>query len=267
MKLGLIQICASNDIEQNLNKLEAWLRQASEEGAELVLLPENFALMPNHASEKLATQETPGEGRVQGWLSRISAELKIWIVAGSFPIQSDDKNRPFARCLIYNPQGQLDSYYDKIHLFYVAVSEQETYLESADTHAGHQPLIIEVAGVKIGISICYDVRFPELYRYFQSEGVELALVPAAFTLKTGQAHWELLLKSRAVENLFYVAAANQTGTHANGRQTYGHSLAVDPWGKLIGAMAEEEGLLVVDIEQAKLAAIRSRFPAHLHRKL
>ncbi|WP_251358056.1 carbon-nitrogen hydrolase family protein [Kangiella sp. TOML190] len=267
MKLGLIQICGSNNVEHNLNKIEPLLRQAAEQGAQLVLLPENFALMPNHSAEKLANQERQGQGKVQAWLSRVSAELNIWIVAGSFPIQSDDIKRPYARCLIYNSQGQLDSYYDKIHLFDVAVSEQEQYLESADTQAGEQPQIIEVAGLKIGISICYDLRFPELYRYFQSQGVELALVPSAFTYKTGQAHWELLLKTRAVENLFFVAAANQTGIHANGRQTYGHSLAIDPWGKVLASLEAEEGLLVVNIEQSKLATIRRRFPAHLHRKI
>ncbi len=267
MKLALLQITSSHRLNENLEKIKCLLLDAKQQGAKVVVLPENFALMQKHSSEKLALQEALGNGPVQDWLQKVSSELSLWIIAGSFPISSGDKNKPFARCLVYNPSGQLVTFYDKIHLFDVELANGETYLESEDTSAGDSPQLLTIDDFTIGLSICYDLRFPELYRYYQKQGADIVLVPSAFTQKTGEQHWQLLLKARAVENLLYLAGVNQTGIHSNGRQTYGHSQLIDPWGKLVASLQQQESVLVIELSKQKIDAVRSRFPAHLHRKL
>ncbi|NVJ68403.1 MAG: carbon-nitrogen hydrolase family protein [Gammaproteobacteria bacterium] len=257
---------SSDSVQENLAKIERILEQATET-FDLLVLPENFAQMASRAKDKLITQEFFGNGVVQDWLAKISKQYQCWLVAGSFPIRSEDENRPFARCLVYSPKGEFDSYYDKIHLFDVAVSEAEAYCESNDTFAGNKPQLIEISGYKVGLSICYDLRFPELYRLYQEKGADLILAPSAFTYATGKCHWDILLKSRAIENLCYVAAANQTGVHANGRRTYGHSKVISPWGETLAKLAQEEGLLFCQLDKQKLASVRERFPALTHRKL
>lgn len=266
MKIALVQITSSDSLQDNLSKIEKLV--AAQQGEfDLLLLPENFALMATSSKAKLEVQEIQGKGPVQDWLSQFSQKHQCWTVAGSFPISSDDVNKPFARCLVYAPNGELEDYYDKIHLFDVAVSESESYCESADTSAGVKPITLQIKDFKVGLSICYDLRFPELYRLYQEQSVDLVLVPSAFTYQTGKQHWDTLLRARAIENLYFVAATNQTGTHANGRQTYGHSQVIDPWGKVIAGLEEEEGIIICDISKKRLDQVRKNFPAHNHRKL
>lgn len=267
LKIGLIQMCSSNSWDLNRRKIESLLENPDLNSSDLILLPENFACMQNSREEKIEIQENHNEGPVQEWIKSISKKFGIWLVAGSFPISSQVKGKPFARCLVSNPDGEFEAHYDKIHLFDVEVAQGESYFESEDTQSGDSPQIIEVKGVKIGLSICYDVRFPELYRDYQQSGVQLVLVPSAFTFNTGKLHWDTLLSARAIENLFYVAAANQTGTHPNGRATYGHSQIVDPWGKVMVQLDSNEGFITADIDVAHLSAIRNSFPSHNHRKL
>ncbi len=257
---------SSNLVKENLAKIEKFLALNTEQ-FNLLILPENFAQMAKYAQEKLQTQEIFGQGFVQTWLSDLSKEYQCWIIAGSFPIQSEDTSKPFARSLVYNPNGALETYYDKIHLFDVAVSQSEAYCESNDTQPGLEPTIVEINSFKVGLSICYDLRFPELYRYYQQQDVDLLVAPSAFTYETGRCHWDLLLKSRAVENLCYMAAVNQTGFHANGRRTYGHSQIISAWGETVAELEEQEALFIYELSKEHLAKIRGQFPAHTHRKL
>ncbi len=265
MKVAALQYTASADLEANLSKLESMLETCHKTKVDMCLLPENFALMPVSSSQKLAIQEHHQKGRVQDWLAKMSAKFGLYLIAGSFPIESNDPKRPYARCLVYDNTGCLISYYDKIHLFDVGVSANESYCESTDTMAASKPVIVDIKGFKVGLSICYDLRFPELYRYYQTQGVELIVAPSAFTYVTGKAHWDTLLKARAVENLCYLLAANQTGVHDNERRTYGHSKIIDPWGADLIQLAEEEGIISYQISKEVIASIRERFPAHTHR--
>ncbi|GGF06410.1 nitrilase [Kangiella profundi] len=265
--VGLVQMTSSSRIEDNLERAEAIIEQLVEQGAEVIVLPESFALMEKYNGQKLEHLEQHGNGLIQSWMSSIARKQKVLLVGGTIAIQSDIESRPYARCYIYDEQGIELTHYDKIHMFDVSVKEGESYSESANTLAGERPVVFEWNNIKFGCSVCYDLRFPELYRYYQTHNVDVILAPSAFTLATGKVHWKLLLQARAVENLAFVVAPNQTGTHDNQRKTYGHSMTVDPWGAIVGELAEQQGGLLCNLDLSKIETIKEKFPVHQHRKL
>lgn len=265
--VGLVQITSSSSIEDNLNRSEEIIEQLVRQGAQAIVLPESFALMEKYNGQKLEYLEQHGNGPIQSWMSEIAKKHQVLLVGGTIAIQSNIENRPYARCYIYSEDGNELTHYDKIHMFDVSVKEGESYSESANTLAGERPVVFEWNNIKFGCSVCYDLRFPELYRYYQTHNVDVILAPSAFTLATGKVHWKLLLQARAVENLAFVVAPNQTGTHDNQRKTYGHSMTVDPWGAIVGELAEKQGGLLCNLDLSKIESIKEKFPVHQHRKL
>lgn len=273
MRAACLQMNSSNQIEENLQFVAQHLDEAKATGVDLLLLPENFAHMPAKSSE-LHVEDSSG-GEVQDFLAAQSRQYQITLVAGSVAVRSRQDQNPSARCLVYEDGHQVSSY-DKIHLFDVDLPGRESYRESASYAAG-DPLaanlvVAQTSKAKLGLSICYDLRFPEMYRYLTSQGAEILLVPSAFTYRTGKAHWRSLLRARAIENQVFVMAAAQTGVHASGRQTWGHSIIIDPWGKVVAEMTDtqdsaETGLLFADLDLTKIAEVRQSLPAQSHRRL
>ncbi len=274
MKVAAIQMVSGTQLQSNLDCAHGWLRAAAQEGAELALLPEYFCLLGQHERDKLAIQEPFGAGPIQRLLGASARELGLWIVAGTLPLSVErDAAQPdgasdhvYNSTLVYSPAGQCVARYDKIHLFRFD-SAQERYDESRVLRAGSAPVGFELTARdgqrwRVGLSICYDLRFPELYRAYARAGVDLLLVPSAFTHTTGQAHWELLLRARAIENLAFVVAAAQGGHHQNGRRTWGHSMLVDPWGAVIAHRAEEgAGLVSAELAFGRIDSCRAQLPA------
>ncbi|GAA0200652.1 carbon-nitrogen hydrolase family protein [Kangiella japonica] len=267
INIGLIQMSSSSVVEDNLKKAEKLIAQSVSDGAEMVVLPETFALMEKYNGQKLDFVEPHLEGPIQSWMQRVAKEYRVALVGGTIAIQSSVADRPFARCYVWDEQGELITYYDKIHMFDVAVKDDEVYSESDNTLAGYQTRSFDYRGIKFGLSVCYDLRFPELYRKYQAESVNVILAPSAFTLKTGEVHWQLLLQARAVENLCFMVAANQTGVHDNKRKTFGHSMFVGPWADVLGALGDEEGYINQTLEIGQIDTIKKRFPVHTHRRL
>ena len=266
MKIGSIQMNSSDSVQENLSLTESLLIQATYRKVEIVLLPENFAFMGYPKQLVNEIMEDYGDGPIQTFLKEQSKQLGISIIAGSIPIKNADESRSFARSIAYDDQGNEIAYYDKIHLFDVEVNGK-AYNESASIEAGRDVINFMTGSelnVKVGLSICYDVRFPELYR--QLGEIDIITVPAAFTYETGQAHWHTLLASRAIENLCYVVGSAQWGEHYGNRKTYGHSMIVDPWGEIKDELPVGNGLVVSEIDLDHLAEIRSKFPALSHRR-
>jgi nitrilase len=232
------------------------------------VLPENFAFMGKNELDKLQIQEKFGHGLIQDFLAQQAKQLGIWIIGGTIPIASQDPNKVYAACLVYNDQGQCVARYDKIHLFDVTVTPNtEIYRESNAITPGEKIVVVDTPVGRVGLAVCYDIRFPELFREMLKQDVEIIALPTAFTLKTGQAHWEVLTRARAIENQCYLIAACQTGTHENGRQTYGHSLIIDPWGKILNCLPDTIGTVTADINLLKLQEIRQTFPTIKHIKI
>lgn len=258
MRLAAVQMTSGGDVAANLHDAQALVADAARQGAALVLLPEYFGIMGRRASDKVTVRESDGEGMQQAWLARTAQRHGITLVGGCVPIASADPSRVRSACLVYGPDGALIARYDKIHLFRYRDPDGD-YDESRTIEPGRDPVAFDTAYGRVALSICYDVRFPELYRALGE--VKLILVPAAFTYPTGHAHWSLLLRARAVENQCYVLAAAQGGMHPNGRRTYGHSMLVDPWGEIVAERAEGPGVVVGDLDDARIAAVRGRLPA------
>lgn len=267
LTVGLVQMTSSSQIDDNLSRAEKIIEQLVEQGAKAIVLPESFALMEKYNGQKLEHLETDGDGNIQRWMSATARHFNLLLIGGTIAVESDIENRPYARCYVYDETGKKLTHYDKIHLFDVSVKEGESYSESTNTLAGSEPVVFEWHGINFGCSVCYDLRFPELYRHYQSHNVEVILAPSAFTLATGKVHWKLLLQARAVENLAFVVAPNQTGTHDNQRKTYGHSMAVGPWGGIIGELDDQEGGLLCTLDLSTADSIKAKFPVHQHRKL
>ena len=276
MLVAAIQMNSTADRDANLACAGALLAQAAAAGAVLVVLPENFSFMGARERDKLAVAEADGaDAPIQRFLASAARELGLWVVAGTVPLAvPDDPDRVYAACLVYDPQGRRAGRYDKIHLFDVEVAAaagaagSERYRESASiARGGLRPSVVDTPAGKLGLSVCYDLRFPELYRRLVSAGAEMLCVPAAFTARTGEAHWELLLRARAVENQCYVIAPGQHGTHAGGRATWGHSMIVDPWGEVIAQQASGDGVVLAPVDRGRLAQVRASFPALTHRRL
>jgi len=258
---------SSADVEENLTQAGELLAEAAADGAQLAVLPENFPFMGIHEQDKVGVRETEGSGPIQDFLAKTASQQGLWIVAGTIPLVADSPNHVRAASLLYDDQGRQHARYDKIHLFNVEIDGDERYCESDSLEAGHEIVVTETPFAHIGLSVCYDVRFPELYRNMHREGVELITVPSAFTATTGRAHWEVLLRARAVENVSYVIAADQGGTHANGRETWGHSMIIDPWGKILAEVDFGAGVACANLDFEQMQELRQRFPALSHRRL
>lgn len=268
-KCAAIQMASSPNINSNLLEAERLITEAVAAGAKLVALPENFALMGQNEQDKIEQKEQDGVGLIQNFLASTAKKYAVWVIAGTLPIADvNNENKVMAACLIYNELGERVARYDKIHLFDVHVpGSDEVYRESDSITKGHTPLVIDSPFGKLGIAICYDLRFPELFRIMQEQGMEILIIPSAFTQKTGAAHWELLLRARAVENLCYVIAPNQGGFHVNGRQTFGHSMIIDPWGTVLGCQKNNAGVVAADIDLPRLHKTRKSFPVLQHRQI
>ena len=264
---AVIQMTSGPTVSDNLAVARGLLETAAKRGAKLAGLPENFSIMGLNERDKLAVAEPDGAGPIQEWLAMTARELNLWIVGGTIPIRATaDKVSP--ACLVFNSEGRRVVRYDKIHLFDVEIPGRgESYRESATMAAGNAPVVVDTPIGKIGLAVCYDMRFPELSRHLVEQGAQVLSFPAAFTAPTGRAHWDVLLRARAIENLCYVMAPAQTGTHANGRETFGNALIVDPWGVVLGRVENGAGVALAEIDAAAQAEIRERFPALRHRKI
>lgn len=263
-----IQMASSPNVGANLLEAEKLIAEAVNAGAKLVVLPENFALMGENETDKLAIKEAEGVGPIQDFLASTALKHKVWVVGGTIPLAGDNDDKVRASSLVYNDRGECVARYDKMHLFDVSVPDtEEEYRESNSIEPGVDPVVVDTPFGKLGLSVCYDLRFPEFYRKLVAAGAEILLVPSAFTAQTGAAHWEVLLRARAIENLCYVIAPNQGGFHINGRKTFGHSMIVDPWGVVLGCHKSGSGIVCADIEQERLEKVRAAFPALQHRRI
>lgn len=265
IKAAAIQMVSSPIVDENLTDAAAWIQVAAQKGARLVVLPEYFCIMGQHDTDKLVLREPPGSGPLQEFLSALAREHGIWLVGGTIPLAIPGDERIYNSCLVFGPDGRQQARYDKIHLF--GFDNGEDVFSEADTiRAGENPpQTFDGPCGKVGLSICYDLRFPEMYRAMGH--VNLIVVPSAFTFTTGRAHWEILLRARAIENQCYVLAAAQGGRHKTGRRTWGHSVLIDPWGKIIDQRPEGPGIVTGDIDLDRIERVRSALPALAHRTL
>ena len=264
--VAAVQLNSQLDVAQNLESCRQLVGRAATRGAELVLLPENFAYFGPEA-DKRALAESVSDGRISKALMDMAREFRVCVVGGGFPERSGDPERPHNTLLVVGADGSQLATYRKIHLFDVELGNGGSYSESAATSAGTAPVVVDVAGFKLGLSICYDLRFPELYRALTEQGAEALLVPAAFTLHTGKDHWHVLLRARAIECQAFVVAAGQHGAHPGSRQTYGHSLVADPWGTVIAEASDGVGVVTATLERARLESVRRSLPSLKHRVL
>lgn len=266
--VAVLQMCSTPDVQENLRDALGLLREARERGAAMCFLPENFSFMGYKEQDRIGVAEADGDGPVQQWLAEQSRTLGMWIVAGTIPLQQPG-GLPAASCLVFDDQGRRVARYDKIHLFDVSVSGAEgerLYRESKATGAGDELVVLDTPAGRLGLSVCYDVRFPELYRALVDKGAELFSIPSAFTVPTGRAHWEVLLRARAIENQAFVLAPAQSGKHVGGRDTWGDSMVVDPWGKVMARHATGVGAVLVDLDREAQLEVRAKFPSLGHRK-
>jgi predicted amidohydrolase len=268
MRIAALQMVSTPDVDRNLDAAARLVAEAARAGARLVALPEWFCLMARHDADKLAVAEAPGDGPIQRRLADTARAHGVWLVGGSLPLRIDDEPaRVHNACCVYAPDGSLAARYDKVHLFRYE-GRNESFDEARVLRAGARPVVFDADGVRVGLSICYDLRFPEFYRALMRDApCDLLCVPSAFTHTTGAAHWETLLRARAIENQCYVIAPAQGGLHETGRRTWGHTLVVDPWGAVLGCRDEGEGVVVADLDGARIASVRRQLPALEHRRL
>lgn len=267
MKLAAVQMASGPQVSANLYEAGRLIQKAAAAGARLVVLPENFACMPQKDEERLQVAEADGRGPIQDFLADKAREHRVWIVGGTIPIRSADPQRLRAACLLIDDRGSRVARYDKIHLFDVRLDNGEEYNESRVIEPGTEPVVAKTPFGRLGLAVCYDLRFPELFRQLLDRGAELFAVPSAFTARTGRAHWEILVRARAVENLAYVVAAAQGGYHLNGRETYGDSMIVNPWGEVLDRLSRGSGVVLAGLDRPFFDHTRSRFPSIQHRKL
>jgi deaminated glutathione amidase len=264
MRVAAVQTVSGGDVTANLDAIEPLVAEAVAAGAQLVVLPEYFGIFGAQATDKIKVREVDGDGAQQAFLARLAQAHRIWLIGGTVPVASGDPARVRSACLVYGPDGRRVARYDKIHLFSFARGD-ERYDEGRTIEPGTEVVTVDMPCGRVGLSVCYDLRFPELYRKMGT--LSLIVVPSAFTATTGAAHWHLLLRTRAIENQCYVLAAAQGGKHPSGRRTYGHSLLIDPWGAIIAEREEGPGIVVGDIDPARLATVRAELPALAHRVL
>ncbi len=267
-RVAAIQMASGPNVGANLIEVKRLIAIAVDDGAELIVLPENFAIMGMTEEDKVGLREAEGEGPIQSFLAQQAKDNGVWIVGGTVPLVATDDNKICAACLLYDAAGKQIARYDKIHLFDVLLEEnRESYIESKTIEAGQHAVVVDTPFGRLGLAICYDLRFPELFRALLDQGVEIIAVPSAFTAITGRAHWETLVRARAIENLSYVIAAAQGGYHVNGRETYGNSMIVDPWGGVLDRLPSGSGVICAELDPVRLAQTRQNFPSISHRKL
>ena len=263
-RVAAIQMASGPNVKANLEEAGRLIDMAASIGVRIVALPEYFAIMGMKETDKVAVREKPGEGPIQQWLAETAAKHRIWLIGGSVPMESSVPNKVRNSCLVYNKEGKQVARYDKIHLFNLALGT-ENFSEERTIEAGDKVVVVESPYGRIGISICYDLRFPELYRAMGE--VDILVVPSAFTATTGKAHWEPLIRARAIENLAYVIAPAQGGYHVNGRETHGDTMIVDPWGVVLDHLPRGSGVVVAGINPHYQQTIRKSLPALTHRTL
>ncbi len=263
-RVAAIQMASGPNVAANLSEAERLIEAAVAQGAKLVTLPEYFAIMGVKESDKVAAREAEGKGQIQKFLARMAKQHKIWLVGGSVPLEASDPKKVRNSCLVYDDKGKQVARYDKIHLFGLDLGN-ERYREEETIEPGDKVVVVETPFGRLGLSICYDLRFPELYRAMGD--VDVIVVPAAFTETTGKAHWEILVRARAIENLAYVIAPAQGGYHLSGRETHGNSMIVDPWGVVLDRLPRGSGVVIATINPAYQASLRNSLPALTHRTL
>lgn len=268
VQVAAIQMTSSQEVNRNLETTAKLIQDAATTGAKLIVLPEMFLLMGTTESEKFRIAESPGKGKVQDFLANLAAKHGIWLIAGTMPILKPHQPKLLASCLIYNDTGTQIAHYNKLHLFDVVVpSSEESYQESSNISPGNSIVIVDTPFGRLSVAVCYDLRFPELFRIMFKHGVEIIAVPAAFTVPTGKAHWEILLRARAIENFSYLIGACQGGSHSAHRKTYGHSMIVNPWGEIMACLPEGEGFITAEIDREKLLKIREDMPVLSHSRI
>jgi len=266
-KVAAIQMASGPNVKANLAEAEKLIKIAVQQEAELVVLPENFAIMGIDETDKVKIAEDAGSGLLQDYLKEQARKHNIWLVGGTIPIRSSEEGKVFAACMLFNPQGERVGRYDKIHLFDVTIeASDESYTESETITPGDKIVVVDTPFGRLGLAVCYDLRFPELFRAMIDLDMEICALPSAFTSLTGRVHWESLLRSRAIENLSYMIAADQGGYHVGGRETHGDSMIVDPWGQVLNRLPHGTGVVVADIDVAKLEHTRKMFPALNHKR-
>jgi len=263
-KVAAIQMASGPNVAGNLSEAKRLIARAAEQGARLVVLPEFFAIMGMKEQDKVAVREIAGTGPIQKFLSDTARQHKIWLVGGSIPLAASVPDKVLNSCLVFNDEGQQVARYDKIHLFNLSMGN-ESYDEAQTIEAGNQVVVVDTPFGRIGLAICYDLRFPELFRAMKE--VDLIVLPAAFTETTGKMHWEILVRARAIENLAYVIASAQGGYHVNGRETHGNSMIVDPWGRVLDRLPRGSGVVIAEINRTYQASLRNSLPALSHRTL
>ena len=264
-RVAAVQMVSSASLPANLEAAERLVGAAAGEGARIVALPENFYLIGGHEGDKVKLRERDGAGPIQDFLAAAARRHRVWLIGGTAPIQSADESRILSACLVFDDAGRRVARYDKMHLFRFDGGGAERYDEARTLEPGGAPIAIASPFGRLALSICYDVRFPELYRSLGE--FDVMFVPSAFTVPTGRAHWDVLLRARAVENQAYVVAPAQGGLHDSGRRTYGHSMIVDPWGEVIAQRAEGEGLVLGEIDLERIREVREALPALANRKM
>ncbi len=264
IKMAAIQMASGPYVAANLSEAERLIEIAVNQGAKLVVLPEYFAIMGFKETDKVAVREEEGHGPIQDFLKSMAKKHSIWLIGGSVPLVSNFPNKVRNSCLVYNDQGEQVARYDKIHLFGLDLGN-EHYHEEKTIESGDAIKVVDTPFGKIGLSVCYDLRFPELYRAMQD--VNIIVVPAAFTDTTGKAHWETLIRARAIENLSYVIAPAQGGYHLSGRETHGNSMIVDPWGVILDRLPRGSGVVIATMNPKYQASLRASLPALKHRTI
>jgi predicted amidohydrolase len=265
--VAAIQLASGPQVSANLNEAARLIGNAADSGAELVVLPENFAIMPQKDADRLAAVEEEGHGPIQDFLSEQARMHRIWLVGGTIPFAAINKDKVRAACLLYNDRGERVARYDKIHLFDVSLDNGEQYQESRTIEAGDKPVVANTPWGGLGLAVCYDLRFPELFRELLDQGAEMFAVPAAFTAHTGKAHWDVLVRARAIENLSFVVASAQGGYHVNGRETHGNSMIVSPWGEVLDRLERGAGFAIADCDRGHLQSVRTSLPSIQHRRM
>ncbi|MEI7455871.1 MAG: carbon-nitrogen hydrolase family protein [Nitrosomonadales bacterium] len=263
-KVAAIQMASGPNVSGNLSEAKRLIARAAEQGARLVVLPEFFAIMGMNEQDKVAVREIAGTGPIQKFLSDTARQHKIWLVGGSIPLAASVPDKVLNSCLVFNDEGQQVARYDKIHLFNLSMGN-ESYDEAQTIEAGNQVVVIDSPFGRIGLAICYDLRFPELFRAMKD--VDIIVLPAAFTETTGKMHWEILVRARAIENLAYVVASAQGGYHVNGRETHGNSMIVGPWGRILDRLPRGSGVVIAEVNPSYQASLRTGLPALTHRKI
>jgi predicted amidohydrolase len=263
-KAAAIQMASGPNVSGNLSEARRLIAQAAEQGAKLVVLPEFFAIMGMTEQDKLAVSEKPGTGPIQAFLSETARQYKVWLVGGSIPLAASVPDKVLNSCLVFDDQGVQVARYDKIHLFNLSMGI-ESYDEAKTIEPGNQIVVLDSPFGRIGLAICYDLRFPELFRAMKN--VDIIVLPAAFTETTGKMHWEILVRARAIENLAYVIASAQGGYHVNGRETHGNSMIIGPWGRVLDRLPRGSGVVIAEINPSYQASLRAGLPALEHRKI